>query len=115
MFEPLKVGTGDVVAVATGVIFFLQYRLDRKARLAEEEKTKAKEQEKHEENVSRLDRLSQFQGEQMRVNEQSEEKLDELQKQTASIDQRTAVIAATMEGIDKRTTRIERQLDEGHS
>lgn len=103
-FDPFHVSGGDAVAVGTMLVMWLQYRLDRN-------RSSKEEQDKHQQNLRKFNELVDFQEEQLKVNEQAEQQLAELKKQTASIDTRTAVIAATMEGIDKRTTRIEKQLD----
>lgn len=100
-FAPDKFGTGDVIAIATVVLTYWQYTSDKR--------------KMHDANIARLERLAEFQESQMDINKDTDQQLKELAKQTASIDTRTAAIAATMQGIDSRTSRIERQLDQEHS
>lgn len=73
------------------------------------------EQKKHDENLQRLNTLTSFHETQLNVNEETETKLDELKTQTANISATMTGVAATMAGIDRRTTRIENQMDRGRS
>lgn len=97
--------TGDIIATATACFTYLIYRLDQR-------KTITANQDRHTENVVKLDRLVSFQAAQIDLNQERDRQMNELARQTNKLVTQVANLVTIVTSTERRVQRLENLEDQ---